>query len=87
VRDISVRGWEAEMGICNYCILKSIKKEAQKAGFKVTVLHDAVWGFGGVNVYIHPKDVNIRKLPGGEDGERAQYRSAWMMEIGSRCEC
>jgi hypothetical protein len=54
---------------------------------KVTKLHDATWGMGGVNIYVHPKDVDISKLPGGEDGERAKYHESWYMELPKSCHC
>lgn len=75
------------MSICNYCILQSIKKQAKLKGYKVTILYDAKWGLGGVNVYVHPKSIKISDLSGGEDGERKQYRKAWMMEIPVYCCC
>ena len=75
------------MSLCNYCVLRSIRRRARKDE-KVTILRDSKWHGGlGVNVYVHPKQINIRKLPGGEDGERAQYRVAWLMELPNRCEC
>ena len=73
--------------LCNYCLLKKIRKSAKKAGKKVTVLRDAAWGLGGVNVYVHPPSVNIKSLQGGEDGERAKYRRAWLAEVSTHCVC
>ena len=72
---------------CNFCDLRDIRLQAKKENQKVTVLADAIWGMGGLNVYVHPKDVNVAKLEGGEDGERAKYRVSWMKEIPSNCEC
>ena len=72
---------------CNLCKLRAIRRRAKEAGKVVTVLPDATWGMGGVNVYVHPKSVDVRELPGGEDGPRAEYRVSWMMEIPERCEC
>ena len=76
-----------ELTSCNYCRLKSIERRAKEQGKKVTVLNDARWGMGGSNVYTHPKKINIKKLEGGEDGPRAEYRVSWMMTIPARCEC
>ncbi len=76
-----------EFTSCNYCKLQGIKRRAKEDGLTVTVLGDANWGMGGENVYVHPKDINISQLAGGEDGPRAKYRVSWMMGIGSRCEC
>lgn len=72
---------------CNYCDLKIIRRRAKDAGLKVTILHDAEWGMRGVNVYVHPENVDIKALPGGEDGEREQYRKAWFMSISTSCAC
>ena len=71
------------MGICNYCRLNRIKKDAEN-GLKVTILSDAVWGLGGKNVYVHPKEIKISSL---SDGERSKYRKAWMKEIPKQCFC
>lgn len=75
------------MADCNYCNLRRYKADARRAHMKITVLADATWGMGGVNVYEHPKDVSIHKLSGGEDGDRAQYRISWMMELPDHCAC
>lgn len=77
----------SELTRCNYCNLKEIEARAKKEGKKVTVLPDTDWGMGGVNCYVHPKAVDIRKLLGGEDGPRAKYRVAWFMELTDRCFC
>lgn len=77
----------SELTRCNFCGLRDIKARAKKAGKKVTVLCDAFWGLGGYNVYVHPKDVDVAKMSGGEDGDRKGYRAAWMQEIGKRCSC
>jgi hypothetical protein len=42
---------------------------------------------GGVNVYVHPENVDIKALAGGEDGERSKYRAAWFMELSKDCAC
>jgi hypothetical protein len=61
--------------------LERIKWRAKQKGLRVTLLNDAKWGMGGINVYMHPEDISIKDLPGGEDGERAQYRQAWFMSL------
>lgn len=75
------------MAECNYCTLQRIRRDAKKKGMEVTVLGDADWGMGGKNVYVHPTAVNIAELEGGEDGERKQYRMAWLMSIPDQCVC
>ena len=76
------------MSTCNYCTFRRIRKSAKEKGFKVTILNDAKWHpGGGKNVYVHPRNIQIHKLGGGEDGEREKYRVAWMMEIPETCQC
>lgn len=77
----------SELTICNHCLLKRIKREAQKNNLKISILSDAEWGMGGQNIYVHPRDINISSLSNGEDGERAKYRKAWVMEIPDQCCC
>jgi len=75
------------MTTCNFCSVKAIKKRAKEQGKKVTVLRDAKWGMGGVNVYVHEPTIKIKELLGDEDGERSKFRVAWLMELSSRCCC
>jgi hypothetical protein len=77
----------SELTPCNFCSLIRIRKKAAQEHLKVTILRDANWGMGGVNVYKHPPEINIRELPGGERGPRAQYHVAWFMDLGDHCEC
>ena len=77
----------SELTRCNFCSLEQIKREAKKKGQRVTVLPDARWGMGGVNVYVHPKHVNVRVMEGGEDGERRSYHVSWMMQLTAHCCC
>jgi hypothetical protein len=56
----------SELTQCNHCSLIGIRRRAKQSGKKVTLLTDARWGMGGVNVYVHPKDVNVRLLDGGD---------------------
>lgn len=77
----------SERTLCNYCTLRKIKQDAKEKGTKVTILDDAKWGMGGFNIYVHNRKLKISDIPGGEDGDRAQYRAAWMMSIPKHCEC
>jgi len=77
----------SELTTCNYCNLKNIKREAKAVGKKVTILDDAEWGLCGRNIYVHPPEINIRLMKGGEDGPRSKYRIAWMKEISKICCC
>ena len=77
----------SERTSCNHCSLLGIRRRAKQQGKGVTILDDARWGMGGVNVYVHPKEINVRKMEGGEDGQRARYRVAWFKELTTHCVC
>jgi hypothetical protein len=77
----------SELTSCNFCKLNRIRRDAKAKGLKVTVLNDARWGMGGSNVYVHPKEIKIEKLSGGENGPRSEFRFSWMMEIPNGCRC
>lgn len=68
---------------CNYCDLQMYKKDAKHLGMRLTLV-PAQWGMGGMDVYIHPKEVDLRKLT---EKQRKPYFKAWMMEIGDHCAC
>ena len=81
------------MSQCNLCTLNQIKARAAKKRLKVTT--QPGWR-GGVDVFVHPRDVKI--LPdasvldhmdtGDEDSpQRKVYFTAWLMEVPSKCEC
>lgn len=72
---------------CSFCTLKVIQNKAKADNMIVTVLHDAEWGMGGVNVYMHPKGICVSSLPGGDQGERKKFWKAWLMTIGEACAC
>lgn len=73
--------------LCNYCLLKIIRRAAKAKKKKVTILANPVWGMRGFNVYVHIPSVTIHKLKGGEDGERSKYRLVWMAKIEDHCTC
>ncbi len=77
----------SELTQCNYCSMLRIRSDAKAEKMRVTILADARWGMGGINVYVHPRDVNIRKLEGSEDGARAKYRVSWFMQLTDHCVC
>jgi len=63
----------SELTRCNYCSLQTIRKEAKKKKLKVTIL--AGW-HGGMDVYMHPKNVTrqeLRACPEAPDGGRRKY--------------
>lgn len=68
--------------MCNLCSLQSIKQRARKAGEKITVIPSNF--LDGVDIYVHPKNVNIRKLIGfniPDHPNRNKYFRAWFMEV------
>lgn len=77
----------SELTRCDYCVLISIRAKAKTNNKRVTILYDADWGMGGANVYVYPKNIDIRKLSGGEKGGRKKYLAAWLMEIPKYCYC
>lgn len=63
--------------ICNFCSLQRIRARAKKDNFKVTLEHGSI-GMGGIDVYVHPKNVEINpknKL------QRDKYFASWFMEL------
>lgn len=77
----------SEFTECNYCRLQRIKNDAKHTKMKCTILSDSTFKLGGVNIYVHPREVDIKSLPGGEHGPRKKYRVTWFMELGDRCCC
>ena len=71
---------------CNYCSLQIIKKAANRLNQKVTVVSNANWGMGGVNVYVHPPEVNVKNIK--EDSEEhKKYCRSWYMSLTDHCVC
>ena len=73
----------SDLTICNYCSLQAIKQRAKENNLKVTLLQSN-WELGGIDVYVHPKDVKVKKL---DDREREKYRVAWFMELSDHSCC
>ena len=69
---------EQQMGQCNRCTLRNIKKVAKKDGKTVLVNPDSTYALGGMNVYVKQKHEALN---------HDQHFVAWMMEIGKMCEC
>lgn len=68
---------------CNWCNLQQYKRDAKQLSLKITLL-PAKRRMGGTEVYMHPKNIDVKKL---KPNERHEYFKAWMMEIGERCAC
>lgn len=73
----------SELTTCNHCNLERIRRDAKKAGHRVT-LEGSTWGMGGVEVYVHPKALNFRTF---NKNMKRRYWVAWMMEVTEHCVC
>lgn len=74
----------SELTTCNYCSYQDMKRRAKKKKMVTTPLPES-FGLGGVRIYVHPKDVDIRKL---SKEERKQYDGgAWFMALTDHCCC
>ncbi|MCW3991216.1 MAG: hypothetical protein NWE79_00775 [Candidatus Bathyarchaeota archaeon] len=70
---------------CNYCDFHAIRRQAEKEGMKVTLISGPVrFGTSGVDVYVHPPDINVRELEGMEQHE---YWRIWFAELPTSCFC
>ncbi|HUV84946.1 MAG TPA: hypothetical protein VMV86_04505 [Methanosarcinales archaeon] len=76
---------------CNYCSLKSIKKEAKNCGNKIVLRSSSF--MGGTIIFEIKKHEKIpkyiepcEKYPNGDQWYEEHIRS-WMKEIGNLCEC
>jgi len=74
----------SDMTSCNYCTLLRIKARAKKEGKIVTILPDTSSLLGGLNVYVHPKEVKIKDLA---EIARETYGGVWFWALGDRCGC
>lgn len=77
----------SDLTTCNHCSLAAIRRRAKREGKKITILADATWGLGGVNVYVHPRNVDVKKLTAGDKGSRRKYFASWFMELTTHCVC
>lgn len=75
------------MSECNFCVLNGIRRRAKEQGLVVTVkkARGGLPGGGppGLDVYVHPKDVEIKFT----EEDESPFFVAWLWEIGERCEC
>ena len=77
----------SELTTCNYCNLEAIKARARKEKQCVTLLGLPHSKLGGVEVYVHPKTVNITALNLDDLTRIKQYWVAWMWAITDHCVC
>lgn len=74
--------------ICNKCLFNIIKERALKNGKAVLKMKSKF--LGGTDVFVHPSNIDITKLPGLNEADhpnRNKYFVAWFMKIPERCEC
>jgi len=69
------------MSVCNYCRYKSMVRDAKEKNLEVTKVSG---GGDAVEVFVHPKGVNIGKL---SPKEREKIHHAWFMELPNFCDC
>ena len=72
------------MSECNFCTYERLKKKLPK-DHKITKIRSGFnGGLGGVDIYIHPKNVKLKEL---SDIDKKQYWKIWFMELPNRCAC
>jgi len=77
----------SELTRCNFCHLQEYLRDAKEKGLRVTLISLGVSTnpyAGGVDCYIHPKEVNIKKLC---SKDREKYHRSWFMELSDHCVC
>ena len=78
-------GMAIGMSRCNYCQFRMIQQRADQLKLVVSQIDRPLVGCPkGVDVYVHPKWVNIYLLA-EEDAE--QYFKAWYAELPDECAC
>jgi len=76
----------SELTQCNFCSFKAVQRSARARGLKIT----KVPNMGGVDILLHPKDVDPKTLSKGEPNSkrlREKYFVAWYMELPDHCCC
>ena len=77
----------SELTSCNYCNFNRIKKKAKELQMTVTKLDNISWDLGGIDIYVHPSNINNKKLKDGRDGKYAKYWVSWFWELPTHCCC
>jgi len=73
--------------LCNYCLLRSIRRGADETSQKVTV-HASDGSLQGQDVFVHPPDHTLDLTTEPETGNhRSPYFVCWFMEISDHCCC
>jgi hypothetical protein len=73
----------SELTQCNFCHLEDIKARAWRDKQKVTLVPSS-HELKGLDVYVHPKDINIHLL---HEPTKQKYWICWFWAIGAKCEC
>lgn len=74
----------SELTKCNFCDLQRIKASAKKNRLKVTMLESTLCSMGGIDVFVHPKNIEIIRL---SQKAREEFFKAWMWKITDYCCC
>jgi len=69
------------------CRMEQIRRDAKKKKMRVTTLRDTEFKLGGVNVYVHPRDVKVTSASVRDPVIHDKYFVAWFMAFGAMCEC
>lgn len=77
----------SELTTCNYCNLKAIKADARKRKQYVTLLGLPHAKLGGIEIYVHPREVTISVVAGKDQRKIKKYWVAWMWVITDHCVC
>lgn len=81
----------SELTQCNYCSLQRIKAQAKHDKKIVTMMPGprlapkAAGGIRGIDVYVHPRSVNVREIKSRE--ARDDYWVSWFWELTDHCVC
>lgn len=69
--------------LCNYCEFEKLKRLASQNSLVITK-HYRDNKLGGVDVYVHPRGIDINKI---EENKKEDYFVAWYMELPNKCAC
>lgn len=76
----------SELTRCNYCSLQRYKDEAKEKKMKVHLILNTQ--YGGIDVYITPKDEKPDTRTDPKTGNHlSSYWRSWFMELSDRCVC
>ena len=82
----------SELTQCNYCSLQEIRAKAKHDKMKVTLMpgrtfgvsSDGSGGIRGIDVYVHPRTVDVRAMT---PAQREKWWDRWFWELSDHCVC